>query len=387
MATDEILKPGTGTGGSSDKGTGKKDTGKKDTGKTQTTSKKKKSSTRKSSSSTTITTTNTTKSTDAARKQQINDLVRLLQTAAGGGIAQLDIDLGNMLDRLQSNFGLSQNQYNSVTGALQSGYGAQIGALDDIQESTEKALSEETTTTTKEWGRMLRELNEQMAGLGVGETDNLIGRASMNVDRAMQLNQSLRGAYDTTNSRNQQAAAAYTDATSAMVDLNNSFDREIAEMMAAYETDTNNRAKAEYASQADSYKQIASAWDQYEAELAQRLDELSGQKVTSKSNTKSGGVTYKSTDTTNNVIKTSMSKASLKRKKAAAKAAAKTAYDSAALYAGKTTDIKAPTLNGAKSNFSPTLSKATLNHNADINEGQAQTSTGKRVSGSTLKWS
>lgn len=342
--------------------------------------------TTKTSSTTSSTTKNTTKATDAARKAQVNDLTKLLQTSASGGMERLELALTGLLGGLEKNRALAQNQYAAVADTLQSGFEAQMGVLDDITESTLKAVDEETTTTGKEWGRMLREVSEQLSEFGVGESDALTAKVQMNVDRALGLNSSLRGGFDTINSRNQQAASAYTDASSAMTDLNNSFDRELAELLAAYETDANNRANAEYANQADLYKQIASAWGQLGLEYAQKQDEAAGQKVTTTTTTKGKGFKTVNTDKATNKIQSSMSSSALKKAKADAEAKAKAAFESANIFAGKAPEIKAPSFEGAKSNFKPELSKSTLEHNFDINENQARTTAGKRVSGSTLKW-
>lgn len=337
-------------------------------------------------STTTQTTKNTTKKTDAARKKQVQDLADLLNTSARGGQAQLAIDLDRMLNSLLGNYDMAQRQYTTSAEALERGYLSQTDNLDAIQLGTEQALGEETATTNTEWGRMLREATEQLAGLGTGETDNLRVGNRLKVDQIMQDNQSLRAAYDTTFSTNQQRALAYTDATGGMSDLNNSFEKELADLKAGYAADASNRTKAEYSNQADIYKQIAAAWNQLELEYAQRQDEAKGQKVSSTTKTKSGGSTTTDKNTATYKIKTSMTSAQLKKAKANAKANAASALTSAKDFAGRTVEINAPDHQTNLSDFQPELKNTTLKHNFDINDTRAQTQLGKRVSGSTVRW-
>lgn len=337
-------------------------------------------------STTTQTTKNTTKKTDAARKKQVQDLAGLLNTSARGGRAQLAIDLDRMLNSLLGNYDMAQRQYTSSAEALKRGYLSQTDNLDAIQLGTEQALGEETTTTNTEWGRMLREATEQLAGLGAGETDILRVGNRLKVDQIMQDNQSLRAAYDTTFSTNQQRALAYTDATGGMSDLNNSFEKELADLKAGYAADASNRTKAEYSNQADIYKQIAAAWNQLELEYAQRQDEAKGQKVSSTTKTKSDGSTTTDKNTATYKIKTSMTSAQLKKAKANAKTKAASALTSAKKFAGRTVKIKTPDHQASLSDFQPELKNTTLKHNFDINDTRAQTQLGKRVSGSTVRW-
>ena len=337
-------------------------------------------------STTTQTTKNTTKKTDAARKKQVQDLADLLNTSAQGGQTQLAIDLDRMLNSLLGNYDMAQRQYTSSAEALKRGYLSQTDNLDAIQLGTEQALGEETTTTNTEWGRMLREATEQLAGLGAGETDTLRVGNRLKVDQIMQDNQSLRAAYDTTFSTNQQRALAYTDATAGMSDLNNSLEKELADLKAGYTTDASNRTKAEYSNQADIYKQIAAAWNQLELEYAQRQDEAKGQKVSSTTKTESDGSTTTDKNTATYKIKTSMTAAQLKKAKANAKTKAASALTSAKKFAGRTVKINAPDHQASLSDFQPELKNTTLKHNFDINDTRAQTQLGKRVSGSTVRW-
>lgn len=339
----------------------------------------------KTTSTTSSTTTNNTKQSDATKERTLRELVDMLSKSATGQASQLEIDLNNMGSRLAENVALAQSQYDKTLGTMQEGYGAQLGVLNDIQGNTEKALAEEGTTTNTEYGRMANELKQQTASLGVGETGDLTARIMGNLDRMITSNQSLRGAFDTTASTNQAKETMRTDALSGANDLGNRLDSEMSELDAAYESDANNRANASYATQADLYKQIGSAWNQQALDVAKARDEAKGQKVKSTTKSKSGGYKSTSKDTATYKIKTSMSEATAKKLQAESAANATAALKTAGELAGKTSNIKTDLAVGTKSDWKPEAATTELKTNLDINTGQAETKAGKRVSGSTLK--
>ncbi len=338
-----------------------------------------------SKSTTSSTTVNNTKQSDATKERTLRELVAMLEQSATGQASQLQIDLDNMGSRLAENVNLAQSQYNKTLGTMQEGYGAQLGVLNDIQGNTEKALSEEGTTTNTEYGRMANELKQQTASLGVGETGDLTARIMGNLDRMITSNQSLRAGFDTTASTNQAKETMRTDALSGANDLGNRLDSEMAELDSAYESDANNRANASYATQADLYKQIGSAWNQQALDAAKARDEAKGQKVTSKTTSRSGGSKHTSKDTATYRIKTSMSEAKAKKLQAESAANATAALKTAGELAGKTSNISTDIAVGTKSDWAPESSTTKLTQNLDINTGQAETKAGKKVSGSTLK--
>ena len=340
---------------------------------------------RTTKSTTTSTTTNNTKQSDATKERTLRRLVEMLQQSATGQASQLQIDLDNMGSRLAENVAMAQSQYDKTLGVMQEGYGSQLGVLNDIQGNTEKALSEEMTTTGTEYGRMANELKQQTASLGVGETGDLTARIMGNLDRMITSNQSLRAGFDTTASTNQAKETMRTDALSGANDLGNRLDSEMAELDSAYESDANNRANASYATQADLYKQMGSAWNQYALDIAKARDEAKGQKVSSKTTSKSGGSKYTNKDTATYKIKTSMSEATARKLQARSTANATAALKTAGELAGKTSNITTDIAVGAKSDWAPESSTKKLTQNLDINTGQAETKAGKKVSGSTLK--
>ena len=340
---------------------------------------------RTTKSSTTSTTVNNTKQSDATKEKTLRELVDMLSKSATGQASQLEIDLDNMGSRLTENVALAQSQYSKTLGVMQESYGSQLGALESIQDNTEKALSEEGTTTNTEYGRMANELKQQTASLGVGETGDLTARIMGNLDRMVTSNQSLRAGYDTTASTNQAKATMRTDALSGANDLGNRLDSEMAELDSAYESDANNRANASYATQADLYKQIGSAWNQQALDVAKARDEAKGQKVTSKTTSKSGGSKYTSKDTATYKIKTSMSEAKAKKLQAESAANATAALKTAGELAGKTSNITTDITKGVKSDWAPSDATTKLTQNLDINTGQAETKAGKKLSGSTMK--
>lgn len=339
---------------------------------------------RTTKSTTNSTTKNYTKNSDAQKQKTLKELVDMLSASATGQASQLQIDLDNMSSRLAENVQLAQSQYDETLGTLKTGYDAQLGVLEDTQLNTEKALSEEGATTNREYGRMANELKAQVFSLGGGETADLTARIMGNVDRMITSNQSLRSGFDTTTSTNQAKATMRTDALSGANDLGHRLDSEMAELDSAYESDANNRANASYATQADLYKQIGSAWNQNALEMATARDERRGQRVTSKTTTKSGGSKYTNRDKATYKITTSMSAAQLKKQQRASAESATAALKTASELAGKTSSITTDAAVGIKSDWAPADSGTRLTHNLDINTKQAETKAGKRISGSTV---
>lgn len=342
----------------------------------------------KSSSSTTKQTTkNTTKQSDKLKQQLLRNDVDLLLDSVTRREEALNKYLSDALESVQQNRDVAQRQYDSGIDAIQTSFDTQMGSLNAIQTGTEKALSEELSTTSKEFARMIGEINEQMAGLGVGESDALTARVAMNADRMITSNQSLRGAADSTASTNLQKGAAYSDAYAGRIELDNSLDRELADLEQKYANDTRNQQEYAYTDIAKSYKDIADKYAEAGKEMANRLDESAGQKVNQKTTTKYGKSKKKVTDKNSATykVKTSMSDKTAKKLLAYYGRETDAATGRAQEFLKRPVGTAAVKLDANKTDWTPTNQRSELKHNMDINIEQAQTTPGKRVSGSTLK--